>query len=483
MSLARLGVFACATAVVVAVGFADGGYFRGSWLSATLAFCSLAGIVLLLRERIVLGVLDFVALAGLATFVGWTALSASWSSAPTGSLHDAQRGLIYVAALLALLLLVDSESVRELLGGAAAGVVLVSGYSFGERLFATTAIPDDPVSRTRLTEPLGYANALGILATLGVLLALGLATHARGSLERAAWAAAPPLLLSTLALTQSRGATIALAAGVAVLLLLERLRAELLSVVLVVAIPSAVAVGLTLSSHALTDAQATSTEISSAGRRLGIAVALLMAAAGLAALACDRLTSRLRGPRLSWVVPTVIALGLASVAAVAVVGVDRALGPRVDYWRVAWHEFAHNRLLGSGSSTFAESWQRTGAAITVLDAHSIYLETLAELGLLGLLLLVAAFSVPLVAAVRGREHGFAAPATSVWVAFVVHAGLDWDWEMPAVTLTALAAAVALLVASRLRGRAFALGTLERVGLGAGALSVAALAVVLRLAVE
>jgi O-antigen ligase len=166
-----------------------------------------------------------------------------------------------------------------------------------------------------------------------------------------------------------------------------------------------------------------------------------------------------------------------------VLGVDRALGPRIDYWRVAWHEFDHNPVVGSGSSTFAEYWERAGASVAVLDAHSIYLETLAELGLLGLLLLVAAFAAPLVAAARGRDHRFAALATSAYVAFLVHAGLDWDWEMPAVTLSGVMAAAAMLVASRVRGSTFAVGTLERVGLGISVFSLAVLAVVLRLTVE
>ena len=65
----------------------------------------------------------------------------------------------------------------------------------------------------------------------------------------------------------------------------------------------------------------------------------------------------------------------------------------------------------------------------MLDAHSLYLETLAELGLVGLALLVLALAPPLVAGFRGVE----AAATGGYVAFLIHAGLDWDWELPAVT--------------------------------------------------
>ena len=39
-------------------------------------------------------------------------------------------------------------------------------------------------------------------------------------------------------------------------------------------------------------------------------------------------------------------------------------------------------------------------------------------------------------------------AGAAYLAFLVHAGIDWDWEMPAVTLAALGCAAALLVAQR-----------------------------------
>ncbi|HYT50946.1 MAG TPA: hypothetical protein VEL10_01935 [Gaiellaceae bacterium] len=49
----------------------------------------------------------------------------------------------------------------------------------------------------------------------------------------------------------------------------------------------------------------------------------------------------------------------------------------------------------------------------VRDAHSLYVETLAELGPIGLALLSAALVVPLVAAVRARRHPLSVPADSV----------------------------------------------------------------------
>jgi tetratricopeptide (TPR) repeat protein len=98
------------------------------------------------------------------------------------------------------------------------------------------------------------------------------------------------------------------------------------------------------------------------------------------------------------------------------------------------------------------------------DAHSLYLETLAELGVVGLALLMVALAAPLVAAVKGRRHALVPVAFGAYVAYLVHAGLDWDWEMPAVTLAALFCGCAILAAARRQGQTFVLGTRARVGL-------------------
>ena len=69
-----------------------------------------------------------------------------------------------------------------------------------------------------------------------------------------------------------------------------------------------------------------------------------------------------------------------------------------------------------------------GATIdeSVRDAHSLYLETAAELGLVGLAALLALFGGVVVAARRARTPA-AAAALAAWA---VHAGVDWDWELP-----------------------------------------------------
>jgi O-antigen ligase len=85
----------------------------------------------------------------------------------------------------------------------------------------------------------------------------------------------------------------------------------------------------------------------------------------------------------------------------------------------------------------------------VRDAHSLYLETLAELGVFGLVLLVVVLGTPLAVAVK-RRRPLTAIAAGAYVVFLVHAASDWDWELPAVVLAALVCAVAMLLDQRER---------------------------------
>jgi len=122
---------------------------------------------------------------------------------------------------------------------------------------------------------------------------------------------------------------------------------------------------------------------------------------------------------------------------------------RSEYWRVAWREVEDHPWLGGGAGSYQRFWLRHRSAdLPVRDAHSLYLETLAELGPLGLALLLCALATPLAAIGPARRSPLAAASLGAYVAFLVHAGIDWDWEMTAITLAALACGIALLLAAR-----------------------------------
>jgi O-antigen ligase len=154
--------------------------------------------------------------------------------------------------------------------------------------------------------------------------------------------------------------------------------------------------------------------------------------------------------RAAGAVATVAAAGLA-LALVLPAGslaesLARHFGSRAWYWHVAWEATGASPLAGRGAGTFQLMWlERRPFAESVLDAHSLYLETLVELGLVGLVVVLVALAPPLVAALRESADPAAAGG---YVAFCLHAGLDWDWELPAVTVAGLLCGCALLVVER-----------------------------------
>jgi O-antigen ligase len=405
----RVASFSVGFALLAIVALADGGYFRETWVWTTLALSSLAWIALVLRDRIVITRLELVGLAALASFVGWVASSATWSPTPGTTIEEAERGLIYVAVFLAVVLVVDRKALREYFAGIATAAVLVAAYGLGERLLDPTR--SDPTQGTLPNEPFGYANALGAFAALGLLVSIGLAASANSTVRGVAWSTPALVLVPALVWTDSRGAWLAFVVGLVVLALFE----------------------------------------------------------------WDRIGA------LARVVPRpFLGAGLIGVAvlvvAFAVAAGDRVLGPRIDYWTVALDQWRENIVLGSGAGTFVLYWLREESESAVLDAHSLYVETLAEVGPLGLTLLLAALSVPIIAAVRFREHPLTGAGAAAYTAYLVHAGLDWDWEMPGVTLAGLLCGIGVLAAGRSEAGEIALGARGRRALALAALAVAGLAV-------
>jgi len=438
----------CALLAVLAAE--DGGYFPRAWGWSAIGLAALAAIAGLLRERTDLGRLDLTALAALGALVGWIALSAVWSDEPSASIHEAERGLVYLAGLLAFLLAADRRSSGSLLVAALTAFAGVAGYGLLDRLFAGHPVTPDPFEGTLLFEPLGYANALGIVAAIGLLLATAYAAALDDGRLAALAAAVTPPIAAVLYLTQSRGAWLAVGAGFAIAVLLDSHRVRLVAASAVVAAPALVAAWLARSFDALRDPAATAGAVSRDGHRLFLALVVLAAVSAAAnRLATGPVESLVRRRSFPLVAVATLAAAAVTVVVVGAASSPDFAGDRPAYWRVAWQEAKGSPVLGTGAGTFARQWERERPIdVDVQDAHSLYLETLAEVGPAGLALLAAALAVPLVAAVRARRRPLAGAAAGAYVAYLVHAGLDWDWEMPAVTLGALLVGAALLAAAR-----------------------------------
>lgn len=469
---------------VAALAADGGGFDPTSWGWSTVA------LLLVVAGSLVLGgrrpaPLERVFLATLAALSGWVWLSLLWSSDFSQTVLEGERMLLYVAGPAALLLLGRRSSVEGVLTALAVAITAICAYALAVRTLAPgrgayQVLSTDPQASFRLARPLGYANALAIFAAMGILLALGVALRGRTLATRALGSAGLVVLAPTLYFTYGRGAWPALVVGLVALVTLAEDRLEALAGLLAFGIAPAVAVVLASRAHAVTSAPGSIAAARHDGRLLAVALVALVAVAALLPLALDRLTGKiaLAGSSRRALAVALIAAGIAIVAAALVhVGGPRSAvrrayhafnapaplvksnererlfslsgSNRSEYWRVALREIEAHPWLGGGAGSYQRFWLRHRRdALPVLDAHSLYLETLGELGPIGLVLLLCALAVPLAAVRRARPHPLVNAAAGAYVAFLLHAAIDWDWEMTAVTLAALACGVAVLLAAR-----------------------------------
>jgi hypothetical protein len=440
--------------VVGGLSLANGGFFPGAWTVGAVVLLWIVLVRLLLADSVEVEWLEVAWLALVAGFVAWTALSSAWSSDAHGSLLEARRGVLYLSALAAVLLLARGPSLRGLVVAVWASSALVICYAL-LRYLLESSYRFDPAEGPLLSRPLGYANAVGILAGIGILLAVALTADTTASRLRAAAAASTVPFVAALVLSSSRGGMVAVVFGVSVLLLLEPARSRLVASLAVLA-PLGLAAALFAERSRLVDQSASSGSTGHAGRLLALLVIGILVTLVISTRAVDQVERGIR--RLSRVdrAAAVTVVVAAAVAAGVLVGPGSggqfwAEGYRPKYWHVAWVEYLAHPWLGSGAGTYGDYWLRLGipgVAGGALDAHNLYLETLAEVGPFGLALLCAALALPLLIGARVRGQPLAAAAAAAYLALLAHAALDWDWELPAVMLAGLLCAAGLIVAAR-----------------------------------
>lgn len=471
-----LGAFA----LVGGLAGADGGYFPTSWGWAGMSLAWLAATTLAVNSRFSISGLGLLLLGSLGGLLCWTTLSVTWSSSATRTMLEAERTLVYLVAAMALLAVARRRTTGMLLGGTLAGIVAACVYALGTRTTPERFEVSDTIAGYRLSQPLGYWNGLGLLAALGLILALGFVARGRTLRVRMLAAASLPLLATTLYLTFSRGAWIALALGLAAAVTADPRRLQLLAAAVPAVAAPAVAVWFAAHSPAFTSLAAPDVDAVREGHRLAIAVLAMTALAALLALGHARVESRLvvsrRTARLvsrslllllaacvlgvsaRFGMPWTIAADLKAEFSTPPTRVEASLNERLFnlsgsgrtlQWRVATDTFAEHRLTGAGAGTYEFEWlQRRTVAGKVRDAHSLYLETLAELGVVGLGLLALVLAAPLLAIPRARRRRLAPFAVGAYVALLAHAAVDWDWELPVLMVVGLTMSAVLIVGAR-----------------------------------
>ena len=400
----------------------------------------------------------------LTLFGAWALVSITWSPIAGNAYHVGQRLVLYIGMLLAATALLRGRGAQRAVEPAlAAGALIVIGYGLSERLVPGLLHFQRSVSADgRLEQPLTYWNGMGALAALGIALAVRVAGDiTRPPRLRVAAAAATAPLGMGLYLTFSRGALFACVAGLVTLIVAAPSRAQLHSILLAIAagVLSAVAAAPFRGMSSLSGPQS-SREWQGAVTLILLVLIVVGTAVAQARLAQRKQRNELRLPRRA---PRIALALVCAGLALAIVGgakesSSEPLTPgasrlvtlqsdRYDYWSVALRAFAREPLHGVGAGNWSVYWLRWRPVhIGAQDAHSLPLQTLAELGVVGLALLLVFFGGMALAARRAYR---VAPALATGplaglVVYAAHAPLDWDWEMPAVTLIALVLAGALV---------------------------------------
>lgn len=124
---------------------------------------------------------------------------------------------------------------------------------------------------------------------------------------------------------------------------------------------------------------------------------------------------------------------------------------RWQFWTSAVEEWRRNPVHGGGAGSFEQWWaEHATFSYFVKDAHSLYAETLGELGLVGIGLLALFLAASLVMGTRAvlrsatESRVTAAALFALFVAYLVATGVDWMWELTAVTALGVAALGLLL---------------------------------------
>jgi tetratricopeptide (TPR) repeat protein len=468
----------------------DGGQPITRWAPGAIVLLALLGLALValpaLRWSTLPGTVGVAALA-LSAFTAWSFLSIAWADDGGTALEGADRTLLYLVAFLLFALWPQRPATAAWVLGlwtfGVGAIALVTLVRIG-----TVADPRMLFGGDRLTAPVGYANAAAATWLMAFWPAVTLAASKRLSWPvRGIAAALAVVLLDVALLSQSRGSILALPVCALLLVAIVPGRLRTIAVLAPVlgaaalALPKVLDVGDALDG---TDAGA----VQDAASAVTSTVLLLALVAGaVVALVAAWETVRPPAPataariRKGWTALVVAGAILGAAGGLVAIGnpVDRldnawhsfkggyddntgsgnrltsGLGSnRYDFYRVSLDVFADHPIAGVGADNFFQDYlQRGDSNETPRNPHNLALRTLAQTGIVGTLLLLAAFVAALAAgwrAMRGADPLAAAVAGGAVLAFlywVAHGMTDWFWEWaglgaPAFALLGLACALA-----------------------------------------
>lgn len=426
-------------------------------------------------------------IAVLAALTGWTAASLLWTESMENAFAETARLMTYAGIFVVALGLQGRNGLRRTVIGIGAAVAVVAGLAVLSRFHPGWFPPNEfaavfPDQQSRLNYPLNYPNGLAAFFAIGLPLLITVAVQARRLATRALATAGLPIVGLGLFLTYSRTGLLVAALGVMALIATHPRRLALLSPLGVGSLGTGLLVVAVTQRDDLKDGLLTDVTASQ-GNEMLVATVLVCAGVALLQAAVELAQRHGFGPRLRMPSPTrrqrlvaLIAAVLMATAAGAAAGGPSALSQRWEqfkapgaaagsterfaaatgngryqYWEAAVDAFRSEPLTGIGAGSYEYWWSRNGSLPgAIRDGHSLYFEMLGELGVVGLLLVLALVLLVVVSGIKrlrqttGSGTGYTASALSAAVVFSVAAGGDWLWELAVLPATFLLLAAALL---------------------------------------
>lgn len=422
--------------------------------------------------------------------VAWTALSFDWTQSAERTATELARTVTYLGVFALALAVQAGRRWRALLFGVTTGIAIVAGLALLSRLHPewfppnelNRVIPGIEIER-RLVYPLNYSSALGAFAAMGVPLLLAASSLARTLPAQVLAAAALPVAGLAFYLTSSGTATVVLVAGLVVFMLLTPDRLPKLAT-LAIGAAGTLILGYAVEERPALDRGLVTPEMKAQGDDVLLilivvcgAVAICQYGISLAVGYGRRPAWLLVSPRTSAVAVAAAVLVAAPIAVAAGAGreakdrwedfkgregapatasrpsqlLNTSGSGRYQFWESAVDAYQTETFHGIGPGTFEFWWTQNGRyAAFIRDAHSLFLESLAELGVVGFALIaglvLAIIGIGTVRSLRAPPDlrlGMAA-ATAGSVCFAVAAGVDYVWEIGVMPISFfLLAAVAV----------------------------------------
>ena len=458
-------------AAVFALSYANGGFVSTTRSYAAIAAWWVLGAgaaVGIASARAGIDRLAIAALGLLSAFAIWILISITWASDAEGAFAQFNQVSLYVAVLAIAVALARLVPAYVLVGGVALALSAIAGVALVSRFFPSTfgvqeGIAVLPTLQNRLSFPLGYWNGLGIEVALAYPLLFSLMASRRSRVASAVAAFPLPLIAAVMYLTSSRGAfAAAVVAVVAFIALTPRRWSALVALVVAVA-AGAVSVAVLVPKKALVNGLTDTAAGVHQGHQAALLIGIACVVTALVWAGLWELGSRVPSPSRRAGQATAIAVGILVVLAIALShpvakfdafksnsaiahthGTDTTNhllttsgSGRWQFWGAAISEFRAHPLNGGGAGSYASWWLQHGSLPGVFTqfAHSLYLEALGELGIVGLLLIAAFVVVAVFGSVRSAltlGSGEIAAAAACGTAFFAAAAYDWVWQLAGI---------------------------------------------------